>query len=457
MIELFLEHPYTNYCIADRIISYDIFKTVSYLIDNNNFDILDPDNIHKFIDVRQLLILLDQTNEYDPQNLSMSKYIYKQAMQLPHINMILRILTSLNWCLIFMMHKGINTPPNTVLSQIQDIKFETYQQLLKRQEIIDYGGLVNFHNPHEVIKMMKELYDINISSTDKHYLAKIKHPVLNIISELREIEHNASFVKSITHSITKTNYNMISTMRLSSSNPNLHAIPTKHELAPFIKSIFKARSGYYFIEADYSQIELRVAAYIMNETKMKTVFQNNGDIHQSTADLLHISREAAKAVNFALIYLCSPNLLTNMLNVSYKEANYIYNSFFSNYTNIRDYQKTKQQEYNATNTSYVIYKDKILLTKHLTNIRACFNLPVQGLASIFTLISLGIFIKLFAAKKISFYPIHTIHDSIIFEVPDQVKFEDASSIIKTVMEQFDLDGIPLKINIKKGIDFNFAI
>jgi len=158
-------------------------------------------------------------------------------------------------------------------------------------------------------------------STDVDVLEKIKyeHPVIEKILEYRQIQKlNSTYVDGLIPFIdesgrihSKFHQTVTQTGRISSTDPNLQNIPTRMELGKILRKVFKPKKGYIFVDADYSQIELRVLAHISEDKNMVEAFNNNEDIHLSTAskvlnkpidEVTKQERSSAKAVNFGIVY-----------------------------------------------------------------------------------------------------------------------------------------------------------
>lgn len=174
-------------------------------------------------------------------------------------------------------------------------------------------------------------------STDVDVLEKIKyeHPVIEKILEYRQLQKlNSTYVEGLIPYIDETgrihskfHQTVTTTGRISSTDPNLQNIPTRMELGRKLRKVFKPEQGYIFVDADYSQIELRVLAHISEDKNMIEAFCNNEDIHaQAASKVFNIpleevtkeERTKAKAVNFGIVYGISEFGLGEQLGVSRK-------------------------------------------------------------------------------------------------------------------------------------------
>ena len=138
------------------------------------------------------------------------------------------------------------------------------------------------------------------------------------------------------------------TGRLSSTEPNLQNIPVRTELGSEIRKMFVPKDGWVFVDADYSQIELRVLAHIAEDAHMQAAFTSGMDIHTATAaqvfhvapeDVTPLMRRHAKAVNFGIVYGISEFSLAEDIGVTRKEAKAYIENYLQNYAGVREYMK----------------------------------------------------------------------------------------------------------------------
>lgn len=197
------------------------------------------------------------------------------------------------------------------------------------------------------VKKTKTGYATNADVLEK---LRDKHPIVNFIMEYRQLAKLKStycdglraVVNPNTHRIHSVFTQTVTvTGRLSSTEPNLQNIPTRTELGREIRKMFVAKEGYVLVDADYSQIELRVLAHIANDETMINAFRNNEDIHAVTAsqvlgipleDVTKEQRSSAKAVNFGIVYGIGEFSLAQDLHISVKEAKAYIESYLEKYT-----------------------------------------------------------------------------------------------------------------------------
>ena len=210
-------------------------------------------------------------------------------------------------------------------------------------------------------------------STDVDVLEKIKyeHPVIEKILEYRQlVKLNSTYVEGLIPYIdkedgrihSKFHQTVTTTGRISSTDPNLQNIPTRMELGRKLRKVFKPQEGYIFVDADYSQIELRVLAHISQDKNMIEAFCNNEDIHSQAASKVfnipieQVSKEErskAKAVNFGIVYGISDFGLGEQLGVSRKIAKEYIEQYLDKYSGIKEFmtnivEETKEKGFAQT-------------------------------------------------------------------------------------------------------------
>ena len=181
-------------------------------------------------------------------------------------------------------------------------------------------------------------------STSAEVLEKLRFedPIVEMILEYRQLTKlKSTYADGLESDIdekdgrihTTFNQNVTATGRLSSTEPNLQNIPIRMELGRQIRKVFVPQDGYVFLDADYSQIELRVLAHMSEDETLIEAYRENADIHRTTAALVfhtpyeevtELQRRNAKAVNFGIVYGISGFGLSRDLNISKKQAEKIY-------------------------------------------------------------------------------------------------------------------------------------
>ncbi|MDR0858193.1 MAG: DNA polymerase I [Oscillospiraceae bacterium] len=266
-----------------------------------------------------------------------------------------------------------------------------------------------------------------------------------------------------------TTFNMTATAtgRISSSNPNLQNIPIRGERGAELRKFFIAPEGFTLIDADYSQIELRVLADMAQDEAMIEAFRNNADIHSITAayifgvsDVTKEQRMAAKRVNFGVVYGMSDFALSNDLGVSVAEAKRYIESFFERYSGVRGYFERLIGE--ARELGYVTTKlgrrryipelnaSNFQLRKHSE--RAARNAPIQGTAADIIKIAMLRIAKRLETDGFKARLILQVHDELIIESPSDEAAAVAALVKEEMRGAYELS-VPLVVDIGTGHDW----
>ncbi len=321
------------------------------------------------------------------------------------------------------------------------------------------------------VKKTKTGYSTNADVLEK---LKSKHPIIPAIMDYRMLTKLKStyaegLVKAIGEDgrIHTTFQNLVTaTGRLSSTEPNLQNIPVRTDLGAEIRRMFIPRPGCVLVDADYSQIELRVLAHIADDTAMCTAFREGMDIHAVTAsqvfsipaeEVTSLQRRHAKAVNFGIVYGISEFSLAEDIGVSRYEAKAYIDSYLANYKGVKTYMKqvvedAKQIGY--TQTLYGRRRSIPELKSSNFNIRQgaeriALNTPIQGTAA--DIIKLAM-LRVYEALKTDFPEaklLLQVHDELIVECPEEL----ASSVAERIsyeMEQVAQLKVPLLAEAKWG-------
>lgn len=320
-----------------------------------------------------------------------------------------------------------------------------------------------------VVKKTKTGY-----STDVDVLEKLKneHPVIEKILEYRSLTKlNSTYVEGLKPYINATtgrihsyfHQTITATGRISSTDPNLQNIPTRIELGKQLRRAFRPKEGYLFIDADYSQIELRVLAHISNDKHMIEAFNNNEDIHKQAAasvfkvpvdEVTKEQRTHAKAVNFGIVYGISDFGLGEQIGVSRKKAKEYIDQYLAKYSGIKHFMSDIVEEAKEKGYVETLFKRRRyipeLKSKNFNirqfGARAAMNTPIQGTAAdIMKIAMIDVFNKL-KERKLKSKLILQIHDELLIETKEEEK-EEVKDILKTSME----DAIKLKVPLRADV------
>lgn len=314
-------------------------------------------------------------------------------------------------------------------------------------------------------------------STDVDILEKLKpeHPIIEKILEYRGfMKLNSTYVDGLivyineyTHKIHSYFHQTITaTGRISSTEPNLQNIPTRTEQGKQIKKAFKAQKGHIFIDADYSQIELRILAHISNDTNMREAFLNEEDIHKQVAskvfnvpleEVTKEQRTAAKAVNFGIVYGISGFGLAEQLGISRKKAEQYIEQYLEKYKGVKEFmdrivEKAKEQGYVETLFHRRRYIPELSSNNYMVRqfgARAAMNTPIQGTAADIMKIAMIEVNKKLEEEKLNAKLILQIHDELLIECEIEEK-EEVKKILKESMENAVKLSIPLEVEVSEA-------
>ncbi|HOW16380.1 MAG TPA: DNA polymerase, partial [bacterium] len=297
-----------------------------------------------------------------------------------------------------------------------------------------------------LISLMAKKTDTGLS-TDQEVLQELSnsHPLPKLVIEYRELAKlKGTYIDPLIEmaqnndSRIRTTYNLdlTSTGRLSSSNPNLQNIPIRTPSGARIRETFIAPKGKKLISADYSQVELRIFAYLSKDEKMLDAFKKGDDIHTRTAseifdvpiELVTLSQRAqAKAVNFGIIYGKTPYGLARELNIPQSVASKIISRYFERYSGVANVREELIKKARANGYSETIFGRRRYLpdinTKHVARRnfaeRNAINAPIQGSASDIMKLALSkVWEKLKNSHPDSKIIMH-VHDELVVEAPEK--------------------------------------
>ena len=263
------------------------------------------------------------------------------------------------------------------------------------------------------------------------------------------------------------------TGRLSSNDPNLQNIPIRTEKGRQIRHAFLAKKDCKIVSFDYSQIELRLAAEISQDTNFINAFVAGEDIHSSTAkeifnvkdkDLNLEHRRKAKAINFGILYGISPYGLAKQLSISNSEAKQYIENYFKRFPKIRDYMDFQINHAKTNNYVETMFgrkcnikgiNDKNFAVRGFAE-RQSINAPIQGTAADIIKLSMIAIHKNIKEKKIKAQMILQVHDELVFEIAES-KIKESIPLIKNIMEKTHLNYkdfiVPLTVDHGIGNDW----
>lgn len=321
------------------------------------------------------------------------------------------------------------------------------------------------------VKKTKTGYSTNADVLEK---LKNKHPIIPAIMDYRMLTKLKStyadgLIKEIREDgrVHTTFQNLVTaTGRLSSTEPNLQNIPVRTDLGAEIRKMFVPKPGCVLVDADYSQIELRVLAHIAGDATMQESFRNGTDVHAATAaqvfgvpveSVTPLQRRHAKAVNFGIVYGISEFSLAEDIGVSRYEAKRYIDSYLDHYSGVRTYMKEVVEEAKKRGYTETLYHRRRYipeLTSSNFNVRSgaeriALNTPIQGTAA--DIIKLAM-IRVEQALE-EHYPeaklLLQVHDELIVECPEELA-ESVSQLVSREMETVAQLQVPLTAEAKFG-------
>ena len=318
-------------------------------------------------------------------------------------------------------------------------------------------------------------------STDVEVLEKIRfeHPIVEKVLEYRTltklnstyVEGLIPYIKPETDKIHSYFHQTITaTGRISSTEPNLQNIPTRAELGKNIRKAFKPKEGYVYVDADYSQIELRVLAHISQDKNMLQAFKNGEDIHKQVASkvfnvpldkVTKEQRSSAKAVNFGIVYGISDFGLANQLGVPNKIARGYIQEYLNKYSGIKHFMddivdSAKAKGYVETLFHRRRYVPELQSSNYMVRqfgSRIAMNTPIQGTAADIMKVAMINAYKELKSKNLDAKIILQIHDELLLEVKEEDK-EQAKEVLKNCMENAMELSVPLEVEVSEGNNWN---
>ena len=316
-----------------------------------------------------------------------------------------------------------------------------------------------------VIKKTKSGY-----STDVDVLEKLKKedPIIEQILEYRQLTKlNSTYVEGLKPYINiKTNrihsffhQTITATGRISSTEPNLQNIPTRFELGKRVRKVFKPEKGKIYLDADYSQIELRVLASISGDEHMIEAFKEGKDIHKQAAskvfktpieEVTKEQRSNAKAVNFGIVYGISDFGLGEQLGIGRKKAKQYIEEYLEQYAGIKQFmenitEQAKEQGYVETLFHRRRYIPELKSNNYMVRqfgARAAMNTPIQGTAADIMKIAMIKVYNEIKSRKLKSKIILQVHDEMMVETPIEEK-KEMINIMKKCMESATKLEVPL--------------
>lgn len=270
----------------------------------------------------------------------------------------------------------------------------------------------------------------------------------------------------------KFNQTITATGRISSTEPNLQNIPVRMPLGREIRKVFIPKEGCVFIDADYSQIELRILAHMSDDKNLIDAYNHSKDIHAATASLVfHVpleevtkeQRSNAKAVNFGIVYGISSFGLSNDLSISRKEAEQYIKDYFISYPGIKNYLDNSVKEAKEKGYSVTMFGRRRPIPELTSGNfmqrqfgeRVAMNSPIQGSAADIMKIAMINVAKELKEKDLKSKIVLQVHDELLIEAYEN-EVEQVKDILKRNMEEAAHLNVPLDVDVQVGNNWDEA-
>ncbi|WBB30318.1 DNA polymerase I [Parvimonas micra] len=481
--------------------NYEDVMILEYLIDSNkgNYDILKVSNEFLNLEILDLKEMLgkgknkktffeleeDIIFKFISQNVFAISALYDIFIEKAKENNLISLYENVEKPLVKVLADMEKTGVLVDRNKIIELN-EEYSKLayLYEQKVYELAGEVfNLNSPKQLGVILFEKIGLPVVkktktgySTDVEVLEKLskKHEIADYILKYRSLNKLIStYLDGILEYImddgrVRTSFKQMitATGRLSSVDPNLQNIPIRSEEGKNIRKVFVADKNKVFIDADYSQIELRVLAHLSKDSVMIDSFKNDLDIHYKTAsevfgipinEVTDNQRRSAKAVNFGIVYGISDYGLSKDLNITRNEARQYIDGYLNTYPSIKNYMeqivnKAKKDGFVTTILDRKRYIPEI--NSKNFNIRSfgeriALNTPIQGSAAdIIKLAMIKVYERL-KIEKVNAKLILQIHDELIVECEESEK-ETVKKILKNSMENVYKLDLPLKVDVCEG-------
>jgi DNA polymerase-1 len=381
--------------------------------------------------------------------------------------------------------------------ELQKLSVKYHESLDKLQsKIWEYAGQeFNVNSPKqlgEILFVKLELKPKNQKktgagalSTKESELEKMRdmHPIIPLIFEYRELQKLLSTYIDVIPTLLDDNNRLhakflqagTTTGRMASSEPNLQNIPNGSELGRNIRKAFITEKGYELVAFDYSQVELRIAAFLSKDKTLLEIFRKGEDVHTAVAakvfnvsleDVDKEMRRKAKVINFGIIYGMGVNALKTNLGTSREEAQLFYNEYFRNFDGLAKYLENVKIDAERLGYTETFFgrrryfeglRSKVPFIKAMAE-RMAINAPIQGTEADVVKIAMAkvndYLEKEKLIEKVSL--ILQVHDELVYEIEESL-VEKIASKIKEIMETLvspkETEGVALKVGVSAGDDW----
>ena len=492
-IEFILDEDYI-YNIVDKeaieLLKAFVKKAEGYIFTSDlkrELFVLDIDNHSRLHDVSLLSYVLDPTRSKYEFNIEevfeVGTELLKKIEESEELSLYEKIEKPLTYTLYRMEKQGVMVKPQNLLEYGQKLNVQI--ETLKSDIINEAGVDFNINSPKQLGEILFDRMGLQggkktstgAYSTSAEVLEELSAsvPFVKNVLEYRTLSKlKSTYADGLANYIDENNkihtsfqQTVTATGRLSSTDPNLQNIPIRMELGRQIRKVFVPKDGYIFIDADYSQIELRLLAHMSKDQDMIDDFVEGKDIHTSTAakvfgvpfeEVTPLMRRNAKAVNFGIVYGISSFGLAKDIGVSVKEASEFIKSYFETYGGVHDYLEGLKQSAKELGYSVTMYGRKRpipeLKDKKLAHFgeRVAMNAPIQGTAADIMKIAMLNVEKALEKANLDAKMLLQVHDEILVEAPEATE-KQVVEIIKREMEGAANLLVPLEVDVHSGYNW----
>jgi len=309
----------------------------------------------------------------------------------------------------------------------------------------------------EILEELAEQHELPRLVLEYRQLSKFKSTYVDVIPKLIDPETNRLH--------TSFHQAAASTGRLSSSNPNLQNIPVRDDVGRKIRGAFIPEEGWWYVSADYSQVELRILAHLSADERLAEAFSAGEDIHRRTAAAVlglpieavsPAQRARAKAVNFGIVYGQTPFGLAQQLGISPEEAADFISKYFEQYQGVQRYIETCLSEARDTGITRTLFgrirqhpeiNSRNGMRRGMAE-RTAINSPIQGTAADIIKIAMIQISEELRRRRLQTRMVLQVHDELIFEIPEgELSMRDT---IRDLMQNVVQLNVPLIVDIGQG-------
>ena len=370
-----------------------------------------------------------------------------------------------------------------ILKQLQT-QFNDQSAQLAKEIYAETGETFNILSPKQLGEVLFEKLGLPTGkknksgfSTDAETLESLAelHPAVAKVLEYRFLTKlKSTFVDGLLSVVSdendrvRTQFNqcVTATGRISSTEPNMQNIPVRTQQGREIRRAFIASEGNVLVDADYSQIELRLLAHISGDEGMIAAFNSGKDIHRTTAsevfrvpfaEVTSEQRSAAKAVNFGIVYGISDFGLARNLDIPVKRAGEYIKLYFDRYPGVKSYLEKSVEDAKRQGYAITMFERRRALTELKSSNyntrsfgeRVAMNMPIQGTAADIIKLAMVKVSEALRARGLQAKLILQVHDELIFDTPVS-EADEVVSLVHECMEQVAMLSVPLDADVKVG-------